>query len=101
MVLDNPDELIKTDMYAIVDLVLQKKEGALTIPRQAVLYPPGQQPIVYVTDGTMALSRPVKLGIAEGDRIEVLEGVKPDEMVVSRGAKSLTDGVQVNIVAGF
>jgi len=101
MVLDNPDELIKTDMYAIVDLVLQKKEGALTIPRQAILYPPGQEPIVYVTDGTMALSRPVKLGIAEGDRIEVLEGVKPDEMVVSRGAKSLTDGVQVNIVAGF
>lgn len=101
MVLDNPDGLIRTDMYAIVDLILEKKAEALTIPRQAVLDRPGQEPIVYVTDGVMAMSRPVKLGIAEGDRIEVLDGVQPEEMVVYKGQRSLTDGAQVNLVAGF
>lgn len=101
MVLSNPNELIKTDMYAIVDLILEKKEQALTIPRSAVLEGPEKQPIVYVTDSVIAMSRPVKLGIAQGDRIEVLDGVKEGEMVVSKGQRSLSDGAQVNILAGL
>lgn len=100
MVLDNPGEIIKTEMYAVVDLLLEKKEKALTIPRGAVLEGLDQQPIVYVTDSVSAMSRPVKLGIAERDRVEVLEGVKEGELVVWKGQRNLSEGAQVNLVAG-
>lgn len=98
VVLPNPDGMIKPDMYAVMDLNLEKKKQALLIPGLAVLEGPEKKPIVYVTDGVTAMSRPVKLGVAEGDKVEVLEGVKDGEMVVWRGQRSLSDGAQVNVV---
>lgn len=95
ILLDNPSEQIKPDMYAVVDLILERKGQALTIPREAVLEGPDKKPIVYVTDGVTAMSRPVTLGIAEGDRIEVLDGVREGEMVVSKGQRNLSEGAQV------
>jgi len=101
MVIPNPGELIKTDMYAVVDLILERKPKAVTIPRLAVEQDQQGQPKVFVTDGVSALSRPVKLGITSGDRVEVVEGVKAGDMIVYRGQRGLTDGQQVNIVAGL
>ena len=98
VVLPNPDGMIKPDMYAVMDLNLEKKKQALLIPGLAVFEGPEKKPIVYVTDGVTAMARPVKLGLAEGDKVEVLEGVKEGEMVVWRGQRSLSDGAQVNVV---
>ncbi|MBI2080552.1 MAG: efflux RND transporter periplasmic adaptor subunit [candidate division NC10 bacterium] len=101
MVIANPAEQIKTDMYAVVDLILERKPKAVTIPRLAVERDQQGHPKVFVTDGVSAMSRPVKLGIASGDRVEILDGVKEGEMVIYRGQRGLTDGQQVNIVAGL
>jgi multidrug efflux pump subunit AcrA (membrane-fusion protein) len=101
MVIPNPGEQIKTDMYAIIDFVLGRKPKAVTIPRLAVERDQRGQPMVFVTDGVSAMSRPVKLGIAAGDRVEVLEGVKEGEMVIYKGQRGLVEGQQVNIVAGL
>jgi len=98
MLMDNPGELIKPDMYAVVDLVLERKDKALTIPREAVLDGPDGKPIVYVTDAVTATSRPVKVGIAERDRVEVLDGLKEGEMVVAKGQRTVSEGAQVNVV---
>lgn len=98
ILLDNPGELMKPDMYAIVDLVLERKEQAVIIPRQAILDGPDGKPMVYVTDAVTATARPVKLGIAEGERVEVVEGLKEGEMVVAKGQRSLSEGAQVNVV---
>ncbi len=101
ILLDNPGELIKPEMYAVVDLVLERKEKAIVIPRQAVLDGPDGKPIVYVTDAVTAMSRPVTLGIAEGERVEVLDGVKEGEMIVARGQRNLSEGAQVQVVGGL
>ncbi|MBI4587918.1 MAG: efflux RND transporter periplasmic adaptor subunit [Candidatus Rokubacteria bacterium] len=98
ILLDNPGELIKPDMYAIVDLVLERKEKTLVIPRQAILDGPDGKPMVYVTDAVTATARPVKLGIAESERVEVVEGLKEGEMVVAKGQRSLSEGAEVNVV---
>ncbi|MBI2455680.1 MAG: efflux RND transporter periplasmic adaptor subunit [candidate division NC10 bacterium] len=98
ILLDNPGELIKPDMYAVVDLILERREKAVIIPRQAILDGPDGKPTVYVTDAVTAMSRPVKLGIAEGERVEILDGVKEGEMVVAKGQRSLSEGAEVNVV---
>lgn len=97
---DNPSGLIRPEMYAIVDLILERKTDAIVIPRTAVIQLEGKQ-TVFVTDAVVAMARPVKLGIFEGDRVEVLDGVKEGEMVIVDGQRGLTDGQQVSIVAGF
>lgn len=101
LVLSNPNEAIRPEMYAVVDFVLERKEKAVVIPTLAVYQAPGQEPQVYITDGVTAFSRSVKLGIAQGDRVEVVEGVQEGEMVIWKGQRSLTDGAQVNLVTAF
>lgn len=100
MVIENPEGLIRADMYAVVDLVLQRKTDAVIIPRRAILEVE-KKPTVFVTDSVVAMAREVKIGIAEGDRIEVVEGIREGEMVIEKGNRGLVDGQEINIVSGF
>ena len=62
--------------------------GKLTaaVPVSAVV-DDGGMPVVFVQlEGEAFARRPVKLGVVEGDYVQVLEGVKTGERVVSRGA---------------
>jgi len=43
--------------------------------------------------------RPVKVGTSEGDQSEIVSGVVPDEMVVTRGVDKLQEGSRVSIEA--
>ena len=102
LVLPNPAETIRPEMYAVVDLILERKEKALTIPSLAVYRnPEQQQSLVYVTDGVVASARPVTLGIEQGPRVEVLDGVSEGEMVIWRGQRSLSEGALVRLVSPF
>lgn len=100
LVVSNPDSAIHGGMYAVVDLVLGKKANAVLIPRQAVLAVEGQ-PAVFVTDSVVAMKRPVRLGLAGKGQVEVLEGVAGGELVITKGARGLTDGQEVRVVAGL
>lgn len=100
LVVDNRDGSIHAGMYAIVDLVLGKKTDAVLIPRQAVL-PIEGQPTVFVTDSVVAMKRPVTLGLAAKDQVEVLDGVKEGELVITKGSRGLTDFQEVRVVAGL
>ncbi len=58
----------------------------LAIPRSAVI-DDGGQPVVYVqTGGETFDRRAVQLGIADGNYVEVIDGVRAGERVASRGA---------------
>lgn len=100
LVVENPNGSIRAGMYAIVDLVLGKKAEAILIPRQAILQVEGQ-PAVFVTDSVVAMKRPVTLGLAAKDQVEVLDGVKEGELVITKGNRGLTDFQEVRVVAGL
>jgi membrane fusion protein, heavy metal efflux system len=59
---------------------------APTVPATAVIDDGGQR-VVYVMRGGESFSRvPVKVGLRDGDRVEILEGLTPGDRVVTRGA---------------
>lgn len=94
----NPRGLLRGDMYAVVDLVLERRAGALVVPRQAVLEVEGN-PTVFVTDGVTAAARTVTLGVQSGDSVELLDGVQEGEQVIYKGNRGLVDGQLVKLVA--
>ena len=100
MVIENPDNRFQTEMYVVVDLILQHKPDALIIPRQAVLGV-GGIPTVFTMDGSYAKANAVTLGIASGERIEVVQGLNEGELVIFKGNRGLVDGQEVNLVGGF
>ena len=78
----NPQETLKPGMYANVNLTVPLGTQ-LAIPRDAVLKT-GERQIVFIHHGGGTLEwRNVTLGVQTGDWVEVLEGVKEGDHIVT------------------
>jgi Cu(I)/Ag(I) efflux system membrane fusion protein len=80
--LENPGEKLKPDMYANVELKIPLGTR-LAIPRDAVLES-GERQVIFIHHGGGKLEwRNVKLGAKAGDWVEVLEGLKEGDHIVT------------------
>ncbi len=88
----NPHRKLKPGMFATVRLRAQAPSPAalvVAVPPSAVQQVDGQ-PVVFIKkDATTFQRRAVKLGLTMGDLIEVAEGLKEGEEVVTTGSFTL------------
>lgn len=82
LLFDNPDELLKPNMYANVTIYASPKRRVLVIPREAVIRT-GSQARVIVSQGEGKF-KPVIIhtGIETDDKVEVIGGLEEDQQVV-------------------
>ena len=102
----NPGGLLRTGMFASVEVVLPQSREVLAIPATAVLYAPFGDSVFVVEDkkdeqsgeaDKVLRQQFVRLGQARGDFIEITEGLKPGETVVTSGVFKLRAGTSVVI----
>jgi len=102
----NPGEKLRTGMFANVEVVLPDTQPVLPIPATAVLYAPYGDSVFVVeqkqneeSGETEQVLRQqfVRLGRTRGDFVDVAEGLKPGETVVTSGVFKLRAGTQVVI----
>ncbi len=84
-------------MFARVKLIIESVPDALVVPREAVLVTPAGGQVAFVVEDGKALARKVRTGIEQGDRVQVLAGLKAGEKVVVAGNEKLKDGVEVRV----
>jgi len=88
----NPQRKLKPGMFATVRLRVQaapRPVSVFAIPSSAIQQVDGQ-PVVFVKkDSTTFERQKVKLGVTMGDLVEVAEGLKGDEEVVTAGSFAL------------
>jgi membrane fusion protein (multidrug efflux system) len=77
-----------------IDLILNEKENVIVIPYEAVFLKNGKE-FVYVVEENKAALKPVKLGIRDKDRVEIIEGINVNDKVIIRGQSRLYPGVRV------
>ncbi len=96
----------------VIDIV--NKPQAIVIPRSALVekvetvVDPESNTIqldrtysVFVSQGdSTAELRALELGIEQGDRLEVLSGLRPGEQIVVTGQQSLQDGGRIRVATG-
>jgi len=84
----NRDMELRLGMYVTLDFRTGAGERSIVVPREAV-QAVGERSVVYVPvegdEGRFA-ERPVKLGSASGDSVQVLEGVKAGDRIVTAGS---------------
>ena len=81
--LSDPDPRIVVNQAVQARVFTGRKRSALSAPATAVVDDGGQR-VVYVMRGGESFARvPVRLGLHEGNRYEVLEGLKPGDRVVA------------------
>lgn len=74
------------------------QSAALTVPAQAVVVRDGHNYVFVVGADSKALQRKIETGRRVGERVEVLQGLKPDEAVAVQGAGFLNEGDLVKVV---
>jgi RND family efflux transporter MFP subunit len=112
----NPGFRLKPGMYARVQLTVDTRADALTIPRAALVavegkngvfvavQPEGPQPAA-TTSGAQptpltARFLPVEVGIRDGEHIEITSGLKEGARVITTGAGALKDGDRIVAARG-
>jgi RND family efflux transporter MFP subunit len=90
----NPNALLRPGMFARSQIVSNSKTMALMVPEKAVVSLAGVTKI-FILEGSVAVERIVKLGARDGSLVEILEGVKPGERVITSNAEQLHDGSAV------
>lgn len=80
--LKTPD-FMRSGMTANVTFKVDTREEAIVVPADAVTYQSGSARVQVRGPAGEPVSRPVKIGVSDGKQIEILEGVEPDEVVLS------------------
>jgi membrane fusion protein, heavy metal efflux system len=85
-VIDNADGALKPEMFASFRILTSEGAEAPAVPASAVVYE-GDSAHVWVLQSADAIAiRPIRAGRASDGFVEVLDGLKPGERVVTRGS---------------
>jgi membrane fusion protein (multidrug efflux system) len=100
--LPNDDLALRPEMVVEVEITEDRDGTRYSVPLTTVLRGPDLVPFCYVvkegSDSANAEQRAVGLGDVVGDRIEILSGLDPADLVVTRGHHFLTAGEPIRII---
>jgi cobalt-zinc-cadmium efflux system membrane fusion protein len=87
IVVDNPGEKLKKDMYCTVLITAGVIRNAVAVPDAAVLHDDQNNPFVYVQSGKNQFGRrAITIGESRDGKTQVLSGLAPGDKVVGSGS---------------
>jgi membrane fusion protein, heavy metal efflux system len=87
IVVDNPGEKLKRDMYCTVTVAAGAIRKAIALPDASVLRDDENQPFVYVENGANQFGRrTVAIGESQNGQTQILQGLSAGEKVVGDGS---------------
>lgn len=92
----NEDSKLRPGMFARLKIAKKERKGVLQIPKEALLVK-GEKHMVFKVEDHTAKVQEVQLGISDGRWVEVVEGLKEEELVVVDGLYALKEGTKVKI----
>ena len=99
MIVDNPQHRLKPGMFIRISVALAQVREATIVPEQALTIRDDKSGVFIVNeDGQSVNWREVKVGIREGDRVQV-EGEGLSGRVVTLGQQLVNDGSPITIPA--
>ncbi|MBA2353794.1 MAG: efflux RND transporter periplasmic adaptor subunit [Acidobacteria bacterium] len=83
--IDNPGNQLKANMTANAEIILEEHPDSLIVPEAAITYDAARQAFVDLLDPNQQTGRrkvPVKVGISNGTRAQVLDGIRKGDKVI-------------------
>jgi cobalt-zinc-cadmium efflux system membrane fusion protein len=96
VVLANPEGRLRANTFGLGKLILREEPQAIVVPSEAVHWE-GDCFVVFVRDKDFLKpgapkvfhTRTVRVGVRDGDNIEIIAGVLPHELVAAKGSGTL------------
>jgi HlyD family secretion protein len=96
----NPKHQLKPGTSVQLSLTAQTVKDALVVPANAVITTPeGATAVMIAGSDGRAHQKAVKLGIRNGDDVQILDGLTESDKVVASGAYGLPDKTKIKIEA--
>jgi HlyD family secretion protein len=94
----NPKQVMKPGSSVRLSMISEAVPDALVVPAAAVLTSAdGATTVMVVGDDQHAHQQPIKAGIRQDDRLQIIDGLKEGQRVVTDGAYGLPDKVKVSV----
>ncbi|MCK1280459.1 efflux RND transporter periplasmic adaptor subunit [Bradyrhizobium sp. 61] len=84
--IDNKDGLLKPEMFANVTIYSAGDRAAPAVPKQALIYEADKVRIWVAREDKSVELRQIKIGLINGNFVEVTSNLKPGEQVVTKGS---------------
>ncbi|MFU8812415.1 MAG: efflux RND transporter periplasmic adaptor subunit [Balneolaceae bacterium] len=94
---DNPEGQLFPGAFANITLILDTIEDALMIPTMSVIPELNSQKVFVVRDGVVDEVR-IRTGIRTSNKVQVIDGIAPGDVVLTTGLLQVRPGMEVNIV---
>ncbi len=93
----NPSGVLRPGLYAYATIIVEEHANVLSVPTSALLRLESNTFCVAVKEG-QAGRRPVKIGLDDGSRAEIVSGLNGDEQIVKAYASSFADGQHMEVL---
>ncbi|KUG24767.1 putative co/zn/cd efflux system membrane fusion protein [hydrocarbon metagenome] len=94
---DNPNNQLKPGLTLEVAVKIYENKNALIVPRHLINNSSDEKSVYVVVNGK-AEERKIKTGFESGISVEILEGLKPGDKIIVKGANMVSNGQLVNEV---
>ncbi len=104
--LENSDHALRPGTFGKVEVMLPEKHKALVVPGSAISYAPFGDSVFVIEkrkdpktgkESQAIRQQFVRVGEARGDFVSIVDGLKPNETIVSTGVFKLRNGMPVTI----
>jgi RND family efflux transporter MFP subunit len=94
--LNNRDNKLKPNMLAVININDKTTQNAIVIEENFVQQTETGN-VVFVAGSQKAEARKVKTGLSYNGNVEILEGIKPGDSVITNGYQDLVDGQAIKV----
>lgn len=102
--IDNRQLQLRPGMFARINTVFGERENALVVPEEAIVPQGGRQFVIKLGDGPDTGTRvtqrvEVKVGIRQPGQVEIIDGLKEGDSVITAGQQRVQkDGTVVRVI---
>ncbi len=95
--ISNANKIFKPGMFARITINIGKKENALIIPKDVLIFNE-EKYYVFLVQNEIAVKKDIKLGLTRDEDVEVLEGIDENDEIILVGKEYVNDGAKVKIL---
>jgi membrane fusion protein (multidrug efflux system) len=91
----NPDQRLRSGLFAAVDMEVDRRENAILVPESAVVFDRNGTYVWRVLEGEVATRVPVEVGLRQRGLVEITLGLRSGDRIVTAGTHKVKDGKKV------
>jgi len=93
---ENPERSLKPGMFVKVELVVDRRENAVVIPKD-IITTRRESKSVFVVERGIAVERRIVTGIENPESVEITEGLNEEDRLVIKGFETLRNRAKVKV----